>query len=91
MSPTSYQAAPPRNLIVTTVWGSVKPLRRKDVEKGPLQPILVGMEVQRAMFAAKRQTWGGEWRIQRLFVREVSEGRITDVSAVKAPRICPFE
>ena len=25
MSPTSYQAAPPRNLIVTIEWGSVKP------------------------------------------------------------------
>ena len=33
MSPTSYQAAPPRNLIVTIEWGSVKPWGTKDVEK----------------------------------------------------------
>ena len=40
MSPTSYQAAPPRNLIVTIGWGSVKPRQRKDVEKAPVKSIL---------------------------------------------------
>ena len=43
MSPTSYQTAPPRNLIVTIEWGSVKPESAKDVEKSVSQPILVGI------------------------------------------------
>jgi hypothetical protein len=41
MSPTSYQAAPPRNLIVAIEWSSVKPLVLKDVEITVRRPILV--------------------------------------------------
>ncbi len=41
MSPTSYQAAPPRTLILTTGRSSVKPHAAKGVEKNAPMPILV--------------------------------------------------
>ena len=41
MSPTSYQAAPPRNLIVAIEWSTVKLLASKDVEIPVCRPLRI--------------------------------------------------